>query len=96
MNVSMLITVLFTYIESTDDCSWSAGGSIQFTQQSAADAWIADNADWICKPQCTVNDVDVVINNPEHTLLTDVPCLFVEQHGDVWVTMDPDVATLAA
>ena len=91
----MLISVTFAYIEQSDNCSWSAGGSIQFTNQSDADAWIDANADWVLRPTCTVNDVDVVITDPEQTLLLDVPCLFIEQHDGVWVSDDPSVAYIA-
>ena len=88
----MLIIVNFGYLEQSDGCSWSANGSICFTNQSDADAWIAANSDWSGNHFCIVHDVDVVITEPEHTLLCDVPCAFLQHTSNGWESMDESIA----
>ena len=88
----MLHTVYFGCIESCDGTEWSANGSIHFTNQPDADAWIASNSDWIFKPCVTVHDVDVVITDNQYTLMTDVPCSFIEHTPSGWKSMDESIA----
>ena len=88
----MLVIVEYAYIEHSDNCEWSDAGSICFTNQSDADAWIVANADWSGQHFCHVHDVDVVIIDPEQTHLNGVPCHFLEHTVNGWKSMDESIA----